>query len=94
MTLGSINIIYEAITAVPDNSTACGGSGHGSDVTGGHGMMTSEIEPLSPPMNHDFKMSGTNFTTLEFKCSFFITVKRFPRKYVSSFSSVILFMSQ
>ena len=30
MTLGSINIIYEAVTAVPDNSTSCGGGAHDS----------------------------------------------------------------
>ena len=40
MTLGSINIIYEAVTAVPDNSTACGGSG-------GHDTIAHESSPIS-----------------------------------------------
>ena len=33
MTLGSINIIYEAVTAVPDNSTSCGGGGAHDSVS-------------------------------------------------------------
>ena len=40
MTLGSINIIYEAVTAVPDNSTSCGG--HGPDA---HELPLSQISP-------------------------------------------------
>ena len=40
MTLGSINIIYEAVTAVPDNSTACGGSG-------GHDTIAHESSSIS-----------------------------------------------
>ena len=46
MTLGSINIIYEAVTAVPDNSTSCGG-GHDS---------AHEL-PLSA-MSHDLKSTA------------------------------------
>ena len=48
MTLGSINIIYEAVTAVPDNSTSCGGGG-------AHDSVSHEL-PLSP-ISHGLKSS-------------------------------------
>ena len=71
MTLGSINIIYEAVTAVPDNSTSCGSGG-------AHDSVSHEL-PLSP-ISHGLKSTTGTWLNETIGAWFFYFCFPLPRK--------------
>lgn len=76
MTLGSINIIYEAVTAVPDNSTSCGGA---------HDSVSHEL-PLSP-ISHGLKSTTGTWMNETIGAWFFYFCFPLPRKCSPNFIS-------